>query len=296
VDSPFETTEYLAERIRSAGNQLAVLNMKEAVHQFQSGNISKAVEHAELALAQAEDVIIRGNAKDFLLNIEHPVQAEEPKSKNHSCSSCSGSHHQTAAISETSTDFMSLMDRFDLLVHSLPGDLPERYRQLGERFAYAYIAIHDERVNEGYAILSDLSNSTKSDILEYEIAIIDFQSHRLADCENRLNTAISLNSDNPLCHLALVQLMIETARLPVAAVLLEQMMVSGHLADSALIMLGDVLLMMGKVDDALDRFVKALDIPTVAKSAAQKAIPILENMGRTADSQALAKRYLKGCC
>jgi predicted negative regulator of RcsB-dependent stress response len=61
-------------------------------------------------------------------------------------------------------------------------------------------------------------------------------------------------------------------------------------------MLGDVLLMMGDVDAALNKYVEALNLPSVAKTAAQKAIPILDKLGRTADSQTLAKRYLKGCC
>lgn len=295
-DSASEISAYLNERIREAGNQLALLNMQEAVHQLHSGNLLKATEHAELAFEQAEDDTIRGNATDFLSKIQIAEPPAPPQSKSHSCSSCSGAHHQTDATTEISTDFLPFMDRFELLVQPLPGDLPDRYRELGERFAYAYIAIHDDRIEEGYSVLKELSRQISSDILDYELAIIDFQNHRLAECENRLNSAISLNSDNPLCHLALVQLMVETGRLPRAVELLEMMVNSGHLADQALIMLGDVKLMMGDAAGSLEIFVKALDIPAVAKTAAQKAIPILENMGRVADAKAVSKRYLKGCC
>jgi tetratricopeptide (TPR) repeat protein len=295
-DTAAEVRVYLGDQIRSAGNQLATMNMQEAVHSLQSGNLVKAIEHAELALEQAEDDTIRGNARDFIEKVELPVSHEAPQSHGHSCSSCSGDHHATAATSEISTDFLPLMERFELLIQPLPGDLSDRYRQMGERFAYAYIAVHDERVEEGYSIFTELSREQKSDILEYEIAIIDFQAQRLFDCETHLKAALSINADSPLCHLAMVQLMIETKRLPEAANILQHMIISGHLADHAVIMLGDVLLMMGDVDAALERYIEALNLPSVAKTAAQKAIPVLDNLGRTADSQALAKRYLKGCC
>ena len=61
-------------------------------------------------------------------------------------------------------------------------------------------------------------------------------------------------------------------------------------------MLGDLLLMEGDAAAALDRYIEAVALPSVAKTAAQKAVPLLERAGRSADAQALAKRYLKGCC
>lgn len=296
ADTPAEVSAYLADRITASGNQLAVLNMREAVHAFQSGNAAKAIEHAELALEQAKDAAIRQNAKDFIQQVEHPESRPAAKVHGHSCSSCDGSHQAAAVTPETSTEFLPLMERYHLLIQPLPGDLPERYREMGEKFAYAYIAVHDERVEEGYRTFTELSREMKSDIVEYEIAIIDFQAQNLVACENRLKTALSINAGNPLCHLAMVQLLIATRRLPDAAAMLQQMIASGHLADQATIMLGEVLLMMGDADAALARFIEALDLPNVSKLAAQKAIPVLEGLGRTADAQALAKRYLKGCC
>ncbi|GAM11560.1 tetratricopeptide repeat protein [Geobacter sp. OR-1] len=295
-DTPAETGEYLSDRLRSSNNQLALLNIQEAVHAFQSGNHAKGIEHAELALEQAEDEAIRVNAKELIQKIEIPITMETPHTHSHSCNSCNSSNHPVAATSEISTDFLPLAERFELLIQPLPGNLSERYRQMGERFACGYVAVHDERIEEGYRIFSELSQEIRSDILEYEIALLDFQSQKLAACEQRLKSALSLNSDNPLCHLAMVQLMIETGRLHEAVLILQEMIGSGHLVDQALIMLGDVLLLKGDSDAALGKYLEALNLPSVAKIAAQKAMPVLDGMGRTADSQALAKRYLKGCC
>jgi len=295
-DASSEIVNHLKGKLQSIGNQLAIMNINEAEHSFHSGNLVKALEHAELALEQAEDEVIRGNAKKFIQSIEFPISTKEPKMQSHACGSCSGSHHSSEATSEISTDFLSLNDRYELLIQPLPGDLSERYRQMGERFAYGYIAVHDERVEEGYSVFRELSERLKSDILEYEIAIIDFHAHKLADCEKRLKSALLINSSNPLCHLAMVQLMIETGRLLEAINILQHMIDFGYLADQALIMLGDVLLMMNNVDEALGKYIEALEIPSIAKTAAQKAIPVLDGLGRTSDSQVLAKRYLKGCC
>lgn len=295
-DTPEDVAHYLTARISATGNQLALMNLQEAAHAFQSGNIAKAIEHAELALEQAEDVTIRGNAEDFIQKTTRPDSQEVPPAHGHSCNSCSGSHHATTATSESSTDFLSVSERYELLIQPLPGNLSQRYREMGERFAYAYIAVHDERIEEGYRIFRELSQETQSDILEYELAIIDFQAQRLSESEKRLNAALRINSGNPLCYLALVQLLIGTNRLPEAVTLLQHMIASGHLSDHALIMLGDVLQMMGDVEAALGNYIEALNIPSIAKTAAEKAIPVLDGLGRTEDAQALAKRYLKGCC
>ncbi len=295
-DAPGESREHLHDRLCSTGNELARMNLREAAHALHRGDVLKALEHAELALEQADDEVIRGNAEDFQRQLAAEPPSAEPNTQGHSCASCSTPQHLTAATSELSTDFLSLHERFELLIQPMPGNLSERYRQMGERFAYAYIAVHDERLDEGYRIFGELATAQQSDILDYEIALIHFQTGKFEECERHLRSAIGKNPDNALCHLGLVQLMLETGRLTESIPMLEQMIAADHLADQALIMLGDVLLAMGDQDAALERYVGALNIPSVAKTAAQKLVPVLEELGRSADAQAVAKRYLKGCC
>ncbi len=296
VDAPAESRAHLHDRLSATGNELARLNLREAAHALHRGDLSKALEHAELALEQAEDEAIRGNAVDFHRQLAAEPISAEPETDVHSCASCTSPHHSTAATDELSTDFLSQRERFELLIQPMPGNLPERYRQMGERFASAYIAVHDERLEEGYRVFVELATAEKSDILEYEIALIHFQTGRFAECERALRSAIAKNPDNPLCHLGLVQLMLETGRFAESIPMLETMIAAGHLADQALIMLGDVLMAMGDQSASLERYIEALDITSVSKTAAQKLVPLLEELGRSADAQAVAKRYLKGCC
>lgn len=295
-DAPGEARVHLHDRLSSTGNELARLNLREAAHALQRGDVSKAMEHAELALEQAEDEGIRGNAMDFQSQIAVEPPSVEPAKGGHSCASCSTPHHSTAATSELSADFMTLHERFELLIQPMPGNLSQRYRQMGERFASAYIAIHEDRIEDGYRVFEELATAQQSDILDYEIALIHFQTGKFEECERLLRSAIAKNPDNPLCHLGLVQLMFETGRYPESVPMLEHMIAADHLADQALIMLGDVLMVMGDQDAALERYIAALNIPSVAKTAAQKLVPVLEELGRSADAQAVAKRYLKGCC
>lgn len=291
-----ELHSHVKNRLNASNNELARMNLIEAEHSLQRGDLSKSIEHAELALHLAEDDTLRGNAKNFVnkvTSISPEVAIEHP---SHSCSGCNPLHKGVEANDDFNNDFLSLGEQFELLIQPLPGNLPERYRQMGEKFAYAYTAVHDDRVDEGVKIFKELAKTVSSDILTYEIAIIDFRNGNLTECENGLKLAIALNKDNPLSYLGLVQLMVETDRLLEAIPILELMIRDGHLEDQATIMLGDILYMIGNHQAALDRYISALDFPAAAKAAAQKAAPLLEELGRPEDARQLAKRYLKGCC
>lgn len=291
-----ELRSYLCCQLIAAGNQLAALNLDEAEFARLRGDNAKALEHAELAMEQAEDETIREKARIFYDSLpDHELQPHS-KSSSHNCSGC-GSHGKPEDVSnESPSDYLSLSERFELLIQPLPGNLPNRYRNMGEEFAFAYTAIHEERLQEGLRILTKLSESQSSDIIDYEIAIIHFHEGRLKECESLLRHALTINETNPLCHLGLVQLMLETGRFVDAVPILNLMISDGHLPDQATVMLGDVLQATGDEDSALDRYIEGLSYPSTARASAERAIPLLQKNGRTQDAQALAKRYLKGCC
>ena len=287
---------YLDERLQSAGDHLARLNLGEAEHALQRGDVPKAIEHIELSLDLSQNETIQADAKRMLSRLaveepHHPAVAPA-----HACSGCVTAHHGADDSIDTSSEFLSIQERFELLVQPLPGPLPERYRQMGEKFAYAYTAVHDGRVDEGAGIFRELAAATESDILDYEIALINFQAGRLQECESLLRRALTLNQNNPLCHLSLVQLMVETGREREAVTMLEGMISGGHLPEQSTLMLGDILILLGEIDAAMERYLQALNLPSVAREAAQKIVPLFEELGRHADAKAIAKQYLKGCC
>jgi len=295
-DGTNELRSYLQGQLVAAGNELAAINLDEAEFARLRGDTAKAQEHAQLAMEQAEDAAIRENARIFHDSLADHESHPQSKSSSHNCSGC-GTHGQSEEVSIGSTnDYLSLNERFELLIQPLPGNLPERYRNMGEEFAFAYTAIHEERLEEGLRILTKLSESKSSDIVDYEIAIIHFHQGRLKECESLLRHALAINEANPLCHLGLVQLMLETGRFAESIPLLERMISDSHLPDQATIMLGEVLQVTGNDDAALLKFLEGLNYPSAARAAAERAIPLLKKQGRTADAAALSKQYLKGCC
>jgi tetratricopeptide (TPR) repeat protein len=287
---------YLQSQLVAAGNELAAINLDEAEFARIRGDNAKAQEHAELAMEQAEDEAIREKARIFLDSLSGHESQPQPKSPSHNCSGCGTHSHSEEVSIESTNDYLSLSERFELLIQPLPGNLPERYRNLGEEFAFAYTAIHEERLDEGLRILNKLSEIKSSDIVDYEIAIIHFHQGRLNECESLLRHALTINEANPLCHLGLVQLLLETGRFAEAIPLLERMISDAHLPDQATIMLGEVLQVTGNDDAALMHFIQGLNYPSAARAAAERAIPLLNKQGRTSDAAAIAKQYLKGCC
>ena len=66
--------------------------------------------------------------------------------------------------------------------------------------------------------------------------------------------------------------------------------------DAILGMLGELHELSGDEPRAVELWSQALEIPSVAKSAAERLVPILDRQGRKDEVKYLAKKYLKGCC
>jgi hypothetical protein len=68
------------------------------------------------------------------------------------------------------------------------------------------------------------------------------------------------------------------------------------LADQAMVLLGDVYLLSGDDNKAIESYSSALAIPKIARAAAEKLIPLMESQGRSEEASYLFKKFLKGCC
>ena len=109
-----------------------------------------------------------------------------------------------------------------------------------------------------------------------------------------LRQAIGLNSANPLCYLGLVQLLTETGRLTESLPVLQFMIDHRLLVEQAMIFQGDVHQNLGNIDTAMDTYAQALELPLVAKAAAERLVPLLQKKNRIDDAAFLFKKYLKG--
>jgi tetratricopeptide (TPR) repeat protein len=286
--------------LNQAGNRLGELNLQEGEHAINAGDLAKAHDHFTLAFELAQDEAIRGRAGASLKKLQQPPAPSAERApvaqKAHGGASCNDSGSHGVAEVEIPESNLSEEDRFFLMIQPLPGELSARYAALGEKFARAYLLIHDGNDNEAFPILEEMLLSCDNDIVIYELALIMYRAGRIHESEALLKRSISLNPANSMSYLALVHLTAEAQRFPEAIGMVKRMMELGILADQAQFMLGELYEVSGNEAGALEAWSQALELPGVARSAAERLIPLLDGQGRQEEAKYLAKRYLKGCC
>jgi len=297
-----EERDPILAKIRETGNRLAELNLVEGEGALNGGDLEKAEDYFNLALELADDAKLREIAEKQLKNLGRVSrrQLSNNNSKQHShasgCASCGGHHSHEEEIQEVAPTGLSAEDTFHLLIQPLPGDLPTRYAALGEKFAEAYLAIHDGDDRRAFPMLQELHGKSASDVVMYELALIMFRAGRPGEAKQLLDQALAVNPTNPLCYLSLVQLATGGEQYQEALSLLQRMQDLDVLPDQVLIMRGEVLAAAGDSESALAQWSEALKMPSVAKPAAERVVSLLSELGRQQEAQFVAKKYLKGCC
>jgi tetratricopeptide (TPR) repeat protein len=294
-----EDLAYIQTMISRSANSLAELNIIEAEASIRSGNYDKAQENINLSLELADDVTIREKAEQLLFSINEPqstsVAATKPAG-SHTCSSCSSSHHHSPEPDSFLPDHLQSHEQFQLLVNTLPGDLPHRYMDMGEKFASAYLIAHSDNPGKALEIFNELMLHKESDILFYEAALLYFRGGESVKCEQLLKKALAINDANPVCCLSLAQLYAESGRFDEAITLLNFMIEHQILAEQSLIMLADVHAAKGDSVNAIEILSKTLEIPALKKASAERLVGLLTAEGRADEASFIAKNYLKGCC
>lgn len=287
-------------QIAIANTGLARLNIREAEHSIALGAATKAGEHLELALSLTEDPLIRNEAVRLLGKLDNLAQHQEQKKSapapTSGCSSCSsGAAHAPAASAHIEPGMeMSESDHFDLLTRQLPGNLYNRYANLGEKFIDAYLAISRDEHQLALTNLEAWFDGKDRDIFCYEKAMVLYRLGKASDAEQYLKEAISENNANPLPHLGLSLLLLERGRFPEAAVQLDSMIDSGILAEQAMLLRGNAYSSTGDSEGAIKCYA-ALLTTSMARPAAENLHQLLLECGREADAAAVFKKYLKGC-
>lgn len=294
-----QTFDYLKAMISRCGNNLAQMNIYEAEAAIRSTNSQKAIEYLDLSLELADDVSLREKAEALLFSISesHAGKAQNIKPVvEHDCSSCNSSHIPTTEPEPILSDHLNCHEQFQLLVNTLPGDLPQRYSSLGEEFASAYLLAHSDNSDNALNKFRQLVADEENDIVLYETSLLEFKNGRIDICETLLRRALELNKDNPVCHLSLAQLFIDTGRLDEAEAFLKSMMERMILFDQALVMLADLHTLQGDQVSAVNLLTGGLQIPVLKKASAERLVQILAAQGRDDEAAYLFKTYLNGCC
>lgn len=296
----------LEGRLRTINDSLARLNLKEGEGALNGGDAERAREYFTFAFELAVDAQIREMAEKQLGSLSAVSKDSLSKNNKHhhgggshcgSCHDTSGGTSQNEEVSaEDSASQLSDDDRFHILTQMLPEDLPARYAAMGEKFAAAYLKIHDGDDAGAFPILEELFRNSPNDVVMYELALIMYRAQRLGDCEGLLKQALAANPRNSLAYFAWVHLCANTGRFPEAIKTLENMLELGLMPHQAKLMLGEVYAASGDREAALGHWSEALAVKATEKAAAERLVPLLGEMGRQQEAQFLAKKYLKGCC
>ena len=303
-DADGDATE-IRNGLNRAGDGLGELNLHEAESSVLAGDLAKAFDHFTLAVELAVDQTIRTKAQTGLEKLSEPASAAPAAPAataapsghgGSSCASCKDAGSHRLADDEIDASNLSDEDRFFLMIQPLAGELAGRYAGLGENFKRAYLLIHDGEDAKALPILQEMLLSDENDIVIYEVALIMYRSRRVQECETLLNRSLMINPANSASYLALVHLLAEAHRFPEAITTVERMMELGVLADQAQFILGELHEASGDEALALEAWSKSLESPNVARSAAERLVPLLAGQGRNEEANYLIKRYLKGCC
>jgi len=284
-------------KIAQSNAEMAALNISEAEYAISRGAGAKATEHLELALTLTTDAKLRQKAQQMLKSVdaqggEVPVEAAETSAGH--CQSCSSSapSHQTQSSDEAGD--LSNHDYYHLLIRQLPEEVYERYAVLDDDFAEMYLAASRDDHLHALNLLDNLKQKPDRDIFCYEKGMILHRVGRVAESEKFLRESCSSNPHNPLPKIGLVLLLIEAQRPLEAVDILDIMITDGILPEQAVLLRGDVALMLGDLPGAIDRFGSLLQTP-YAKPAAEKLHEILIYTGRKEEAAAVFKKYLGGC-
>jgi tetratricopeptide (TPR) repeat protein len=288
--------EEVKEKLALTGNKLALLNLAESEYAIECGELCKAKEHLHLVMELAEDVTTREKAENLLLQLSKGDSVSPVDSPAHGCNSCTGTAHKMTINSQVSDEHLSPADRYEVLIQTLPDDLPQRYAGLGEEFACAYLMAHGGDDEGALRTFEKLLFTGESDILLYEMALISYRRGDSVSCERHLRRSLELNGSNSLCWLALVQLKTDDGHYHEALSILQYMNDNGILGNQTGILAGDIHLMRGDEDQAISCYSQVLSSPAIARVAAEKLVPLLEQRGRSDEAKYLFDKYLKGCC
>lgn len=301
-DDVFDSMSALfREKIDLANRSLAQMNICEADYAVTCGAYKKAAEHLELAKTLTDDRQLREKAESLLALIAEKVNAGENinntsrlATSSGSCNSCSSAGPETLEDTHNAASNLAPMDYYDLLIRQLPGEMYSRYAVLGEKFAYTYLAVSNDEHEKALELLEDWFEGSSRDIYYYEKGMILHRVGKAQQAERCLLDSIAENKANPLPHLGLALLMMDSGRFDDAAGRLDAMIADNILPEQALLLRGDVCQIIEDFDGAISCYGMLL-ATAFSRQAAEKLHVILMHCGRQQEAETVFKRYLKGC-
>lgn len=287
----------IRRKIAHTGNMLGRLNLAEAEHALSSGDGKKAGEHLDIIMELADDPTLREEAARLQKEFGSGSSGESQSEDTPDCSSCEGNEVEPENEDEDQQDMeagIAGADRVALYFHTLPGDLPDRYAEMGEEFGRGCLYTLEGNGEEALRVFENLAADAENDILTYEKAIIHFHNGDAGKCEELLLKAIDINPANPLCSIGLVQLYTGAGRATEALQVVERMIADDLEPGQARMMQGELYAVLNDELNAIESYSKLLGSTKYAREAAERLVPLLQRQGRSEEAARLAKKFARG--
>lgn len=297
-DSATALAKTFQEKIVTANDRLAGLNLREAEFALSHGDPGKAVDHLELVKTLTYDAGIREKAEIMLqaCRSDDEIPAEPVnESKASACGSCSHTSGADCADSTFYDESLPPMEYYDLLIRQLPEEQYHRYAGLGEDFAYAYVAASLDRHEEALSRLEQSAGTVSQDIYYCETGKILHRTGKDLEAEQCLRKALDINRRNTLIWYNLALLLIDSGRLEESLQLLDTMIAEEMMPEQAMLMRAEILEATGDLEGAISQYTPLLSTP-LARSAAEKMHGVLILAGRHNDAAVIFKKYMGKCC
>jgi len=283
------------KRIDTANYKLAELNLSEAEFAFSRGDIRKAIDNLELVKTLTYDANIREKAEVLLRQCCATDDRTEEQVKSSDCGSCSHTSDSNDAESPHYDESLPPMEYYDLLIRQLPTEQYLRYSDLGEDFAYAYIATSQDKHEEALTRLKKCAGITSQDIYYCETGKVLHRLGRDLDAEQHLREALRINRSNTLTWYNLALLLIEGGRLDECMQVLDTMVAEELMPGEAMLMRAEIMESMEDHEGAINQYTQLLTT-SYARTAAEKMYGILLLIDRQNDAAVIFKKFLGKCC
>ncbi len=283
------------ERIDASNRKLAERNLQEAESAYSRGDVNRALDHLELVKTLTYDSALREKAEKLLRDFSFSDNDHGERSTISSCASCAGSSGDGCSDSAVSDDSLPLLEYYELLIQQLPEDQYLRYAELGENFAYAYVAASRDEHHEALSGFEKCIDTLPHDIYWYEKGKV---LHRLGndhEAEQHLRKAVQLNGTNSLAWITLAFVLRENNCFQDALTTIETMIAGHIMPEQALLLRADIFAASGNHEGAVNQYVELLQTP-YARTAAEKLHEVLLEIGRQNDAAVIFKKYLHKSC
>jgi len=206
-----ETSE-LAESLIAASDGLARMNYDEGIRSQQAGDTQLAVEHLQLALAQARSVALIREIDLALAHDPTSVQLrpeDQPQpvlSKGASCAGCS----PASVSAEVSTDELpDLQSQIELIIASYPAEMQQAYLSRSKPFMQAFMLVHCGEDLQALPLWEEVPREERDEIYLFELGCLYARQGEAGKGVAMLRQALELSPGNGLMIDALLSLLVD---------------------------------------------------------------------------------------